>query len=220
MNEFDDPELASLLRRAGGTHPDVNVAYQRVLNRVHHARRRRLVVLGTAASGLLLATGALALNRIAATPGGPGDRPTFDASLPIETSAAPIAVTSSLPGEDPPTSDDPPTGGTAATIGTGHSSTTVSDTEHDDENGGDTSTPPPSSATEVFEGTGGSVTVRLHDGEFSLVSYVARAGYEATVNHSGGDRVEVRFNSPGHRTNIRVDLEDDGMEPSVEEDDT
>lgn len=226
MTEFDDPELAKRLRQAGGANADVNVAYQRVLNRVRSARRRRVAILGTVASALLLAVGAVVLTRPIANPAGPGDRSTFEVSLPVETGTTLTGGSTSVPGEEPTTI-------TTRTTDAGHSATTPdNDTNHDgtndghhdgtdDGHGDGTETSDvPSSATEIFSGAGGTVTVRLHDGSLTLVTWAANSGYLVTVKHAGGDRVEVRFESSTQRTNIRVDLDDGDMTPTIEEDDT
>ena len=219
MSEFDDPELASRLRQAGGNNADVNVAYQRVLNRVRRARRRRVAVLGTVASALLLAVGAVVLTRPAANPGGPSDRATFEVSLPVETGTTLTGGSTSVPGEGPTLITTPTieVGPGATTTGSDDLNDHGTDVGHDD---GKQTTVAPSSQTEVFSGAGGSVTVRLQDGSLTLVTWAANAGYVATIKHSGGDRVEVRFESSSQRTNIRIDLEDGDMAPAIEEDDT
>ena len=225
MSEFDDPELAKRLRQAGGHNADVNVAYQRVLNRVRRARRRRVAVLGTVASALLLAVGAVVLTRPVANPGGPSDRATFEVSLPVETGTTLTGGSTSVPGEGPTaiTTRTTDAGHSATTTGTGanHDGTDdVNDNGTDEGHDDATETSHvPSSATEIFSGAGGSVTVRLQDGSLTLVTWAANSGYVVTVKHSGGDRVEVRFESSRHRTNIRIDLEDGGMAPAIEEDD-
>lgn len=63
MSEFHDRELENLLGHAGGSFPDVNTAYVEVQGRVRQAKRRRALVVSTAACSLLLAVGVLAVSR-------------------------------------------------------------------------------------------------------------------------------------------------------------
>ena len=63
MSEFHDRELENLLGRVGGSFPDVNIAYMEVQGRVRQAKRRRALVVSSAACSLLLAVGLLAVSR-------------------------------------------------------------------------------------------------------------------------------------------------------------
>ena len=213
MSEFDDPELERLLGRAGGKYPDVNVAYERMLGRVRQARRRRTVVVSGAACGLLFFVAALAAVRTDdSSKIQPADGATidgsFDASRP---DSVPESSTGDTTSTDITTSNSTTNGG-----GTSGSGTTTPATA----NSSPPTSAPPSPVTEVFSGQGGSITVRLENGTLELVSVDAAEGFSAEVQETGDDRVEVRFESETHRTDIRVDLEAGAMAPSIEESDT
>jgi hypothetical protein len=214
MSQFEDPELESLLRRAGGGYPDVNVAYETLQRRVRHARRKRAVLVSGVACGVLFATGLMAASRSGdSQPAQIGDRDTFDVSFPDDTNN-PQSTDRSVPDSEPV--------GTSPTVGTNG---TTPGTDNGGTVGSNPSTSPPTTTdppptTSVFSGEGGSVTVRLQGGSLTLVSYSANAGFAIDIQHSGGDRVEVRFESSNHRTRIRVDLEGNSMVPSIEEDPT
>lgn len=216
MSEFHDPEIERLLGRAGGNFPDVNVAYERMLRGVRHARRRRLVVVSGAASGLLFLGGAFALSTSQQSPNvQPGERVTFDGSFEntVPDSGPDTSTT--------PTNSTPDPEVTANSSGSGSGSggplTTPNTSTGSSPESTTATTAPAPPITEVFAGTGGSVTVRLQDGTLTLVSYSATDGFVADVKHTGGDRVEVRFESVDHRTNIRIDLEQGSMVPLIEE---
>ncbi|MBI4883571.1 MAG: hypothetical protein HY826_05890 [Actinobacteria bacterium] len=220
MSEFHDPELERLLGRAGGMYPDVNVAYERMLRGVRHARRRRLVAVSGAASCLLFLGAAFAFIGSDQSPNvQPGDRGTFDGSFED-------TLPDSVPGTTTPTSTDSTldTETTATRSGTVVPVTTPNSSAGSNPSVNPSSTTPTTApappVTQVFAGTGGSVTVRLQDGTLSLVSYSATAGFTADLKHTGGDRVEVRFESVDHRTDIRIDLELGSMAPTIDENDT
>lgn len=198
MSEFEDPELARLLGRAGGAFPDVNAAYERWQGGVRRAQRRRVAFVGSATTGLLLAAG-LAVANFATN--APALQPSTHASL---TSALPDTVVDSSAPD------------TTAATSTGGSTETSTDRTTDNSTPTTANTPP---VTQVFSGVGGTITVRLENNSLSLVSYSAATGYSAEIQHSSADRVEVRFQSPDHETRIRVDLEDGEMDSSVEESD-
>lgn len=200
MSEFEDPELQRLLTRSGGANPDVNVAYERMQGRVRHIRRRRAVVTSGLACAVLFGTAFVAINR-SDEPGRiqVGDSGRVDESLPVDSIETSVSVA---------TTDD---------------TTENSDTTGGSSPSSDPPSPPPTTTgaptvTNVYTGEGGSITVRLQNGSLTLVSYSATAGFSVDVQHSGGDRVEVRFESSSRQTQIRVDLQDGVMDPSIEED--
>lgn len=212
MSEFEDPELQRLLTRAGGANPDVNVAYERMKGRVLHVRRRRAVVTSGLACALVFATAFVAINR-SDDPGRirVGDSGTVDKSLPDDSVDTSVSVAKT----DTANTTNNTTNNTTDT-------TDNSDTTDGSSPSSDPPNPPPTTAgsspvTTVFTGEGGSITVRLQNGSLTLVSYNATAGFSVDVQHSGGDRVEVRFESPSHQTQIRVDIENGAMNPSIEE---
>lgn len=220
MSEFDDPELERLFGRASGSYPDVNVAYERVLGRVRHARRRRTVVVSGAACGLLFFGVVLAAGRTGdSSKLRPGDRATIDGSFDDARPDSVPSVTDSVPATTTLTHVTTE-GSTGNSGGTSGSATTTDATENSDPSSSSPTTAPPPPVTEVFSGEGGSVTVRLQNGTLELVSFDPADGFSAEVQHIADDRVEVRFESDGHRTNIRIDIEDGAMVPSIDEEDT
>ena len=210
MSEFDDPELERLLGRAGGKYPDVNVAYEQMLGRVRQSRRRRTVVVSGAACGLLFFAAALAAGRSEdSSKVQPGDRPSLDGSF---DDSLPDSVPESST-DNTEFTDETNSGSTPNSGGTSESETTT----HATANSNPPTTAPAPPVTEVFSGQGGSITVRLQNGTLELVSVDAADGFVAEVQHLDNDRVEVRFESDTHRTEIRVDLEHGAMVPTIEE---
>ncbi len=210
MSEFDDPELERLLGSAGGKYPDVNVAYEQMLGRVRHARRRRTAVLGGTACGLLFFVGAFAAARSDdSSKIQPADRATIDGSFEDSMPGSePELSTGSTTTTDVATSSSTTNGG-----GTSGSATTTNATATSDS----PTTAPPPPVTEVFSGQGGSITVRLENGTLELLSVDPADGFTAEVQNTEDDRVEVRFQSETHHTDIRVDLEHGAMVASIDE---
>ncbi|MFZ4717923.1 MAG: hypothetical protein ACOYMR_00770 [Ilumatobacteraceae bacterium] len=83
-DELHDPELEAMLGLASGAFPDVNVAYESVRGRVRQAKRRRVMVVSSAACAVLLAGGVLAVQFTGTSNGGTAvaDTPT----VVVETS--------------------------------------------------------------------------------------------------------------------------------------
>lgn len=206
MSEFEDPELARMLGRAGGAYPDVNAGYERWRSGVRRAQRRRVAVVGSMTTGLLLTAGIALANFSAKAPEvQPSTRDSLTSSLPD------TVVDSSSPDDSTGTSTDNTTQtSTENTTGTSTSGSTNSSPPT-------TSNTPP--VTRVFSGIGGTITVRMENNTLTLVSYSASAGYSAEIDDSSGDRVEVRFESPDHETRVRVEIEDGEMKPEIEEGD-
>lgn len=217
MSEFNDPELEQLLGRAGGAFPDVNLAYEQVQGRVRYARRRRAVVVSGVACSLLFVTALVAANRLGdSAPAQIGDRDTLDATFPDNTT--------DNSGQDTTdnTTDNTASDGTVAETNRGGTASDASPPSTTKSSGSNPTSSSPTTTTAapittVFSGEGGSITVRQQDGSLSLVSYTSVAGYTVDIQHSQGDRVEVRFESSSHRTRIRIDLENGSMSPEIEE---
>ncbi len=220
MSDFNDPDLERLLGRAGGQYPDVNVALEQLHGRVRRARRRRAVVMSGAACVLLFATALIVANRPdGSQPSQIGDRDILHATFPDDTIDDTIDDTTGATIDDTTDDSSPPETHRDGGFPGAPTSTTPGG---DDGNGNDptssspTTTPAPPT-TSVFSGDGGSITVRLQDGSLTLIAYTPTGGYSVMVQHSNGDRVEVRFESSTHRTRIRIDLADNSMVPQIEE---
>ena len=247
MNDFHDPELERLFGRNSGPTPDVDVAYQRVQGRVRQVKRRRAVVVSGAACTLLFAVavfaGARSGGNNSVQPGGSGTGadgspltvadssdlsvPTSDSSstestAPDGTTLGTGTVTTVASGGTVVTSPIVPNVSTASTAPGTTSGATPTTTAAVPSSSPSTSVPtpstnPPALITETFSGIGGSITVRLQNGSLTLVSYNAASGFTADVQNSSGDRVEVRFESEGQRTDIRVDIAGGSMSPRIDE---
>jgi hypothetical protein len=238
MNEYEDRQLASRLGRLGGDQPDDNVAYAAVLGKVRRARRRRAVALtGGSMLGLALLATAVAVNtgrsdrslRPATQHGSVDD--TVDGSRPANTGTLGTDSTAlSTDGSVVTTLDT-----TATSVGSDSTaSESTSPSTIDQTPAPSPSTPPPSSppstpsptppptpaaTTRTFSGVGGSITVRLQDGQLSLVGTAATGGFTVQVAQGSGQRVEVLFRSDDHETRIRVDVSAGAMDPDVDEND-
>ena len=76
--------------------------------------------------------------------------------------------------------------------------------------------PGASPVTEIYDSAGGSITVRAADGQIALVGEAApAAGFTAHVYDNGPDRVRVRFESATTESEIRVDLIDGRLVPTI-----
>lgn len=247
MNDFHDPELERLFGRNSGPTPDVDVAYQRVQGRVRQVKRRRAVVVSSAACSVLFAAAVFAGARTNSSntvqPGGTATG--IDGSPLTVSDSSDLSLPSSTVGDTMLESTDPGvttpgTGSTATSVGNGGTtvtSPTGSNVSTPSTAPGATSgsvpsssvtpssspattspaTNPPTPITETFSGVGGSITVRLQNGSLTLVSYNAAAGFTADVQKASGSRVEVRFESIDQRTDIRVDIVGNGMSAQVDE---
>jgi hypothetical protein len=69
--------------------------------------------------------------------------------------------------------------------------------------------------TESFSSDGGTITVQQRNGQVSLLSASATAGFATEVHDNGPTRVEVRFTNGNTEWRIRVDLVDDNLVPEV-----
>jgi hypothetical protein len=76
----------------------------------------------------------------------------------------------------------------------------------------------PEDVLSSYEGIGGSITVRLSGGTVTLASAPTPSpGFTVRVDDDGPDRVRVRFERDDERTEIRVELEDGRLVPTIEE---
>jgi hypothetical protein len=204
MDEFEDSELSAALReRAARTRPplDVGQAFDSVR---HRARRRRIrngvaTGIGGAAAVVAIAVGVGALSSdrdVVRTP----------STAPPETGAVVPSPTS-----EPATTVD-------STATTYARSTTTTTTPRTTTTTGRTTTTGPTAAPIVrtYESVGGSITVRATDGRIALVDDPASAeGFTAHVYDNGPDRVRVRFESDTDEAEIRVDLVDGRLVPTI-----
>lgn len=245
MTDFEDREFETLLGRAGGPFPDVNLAHLQVHGKVRQAKRRRAVVVSSAACSLLLTVGILAVSRNdgEGQPGGHGselDRdgsrlqpdetigtttdittsPTLEESTTVSMPTGPVVNTAvSVPNSsDAPSSSNATHSTSPATVlTTTRQPDTSATTDTEPETTGPAGAAP---ITQTFSGVGGTITVRLQDDSLTLLSWQPAAGFAAGVLSSSGSHVEVRFESDNHVTLARVDIKDDGMVDNFREEDS
>jgi hypothetical protein len=214
MNEFDDPELRRMLHNSGGAPLDVDAAFDRVQGRVRQVKRRRAAAVGGAAGCLVLGMAVFAGTR--ANDGGtvrPAATSTdIETSVPASTST-PVTTASTSPTATTVTTTVTTTAPSVATTVTAPTTTPASSPT----TAAGTTPPPATPVTRTFSGVGGSITVRLENGSLTLVSTNASAGFGTEIQKSSGDRVEVRFESDDHRTEIRVDVVGNSMSPEIDE---
>jgi hypothetical protein len=72
----------------------------------------------------------------------------------------------------------------------------------------------PAAQEVTYPSDGGSIVVRLADGEVSLVSSTPAAGYSAELHDNGPTRVEVRFSNGETEWRIRVDVANGELQPA------
>jgi hypothetical protein len=226
MSELNDPDLRQELGRLAGPYPDDNVAFAAWQQRVVHVRRRRVVAWTTAAA-LSLVVGTVGVSalqspgRHSLVPSKAGESSTevsisttADASLTTEstepdtsevtslatdTTPNTEAVESSAPETDP-ASAEPPDGGTSTGL--------VSSSQPSIR---------PHSATHTFSAIGGSITVRQDGDRLTVVAINPAAGFRVDRYEHSDARVEVRFRSDNHESQITVKLEEGVMKHYISE---
>jgi hypothetical protein len=81
------------------------------------------------------------------------------------------------------------------------------------------SVPPSTVTTATYQGVGGSIRVRLTGGTVMLAADPSPVpGYTTRIDDNGPARVRVRFERDDERTEIRVDVEDGRLVPTIDED--
>lgn len=140
------------------------------------------------------------LERTIATGAGPGGAP---AGGPASTSpgaggglspTGTTAMTGPRATMTSPTAPGTPASGPRTTVTTGPGS------------GSSTTTAPSSGATETrtYNLVGGSTTLRFSPAGVTVVVANPNQGFSADVDHSGGGRVRVRFDSDSHRSQVEA----------------
>jgi hypothetical protein len=216
-NEFPpthDPELSHRLGRLAGDTPDAAAAFTRVHSKAVRVRRARVAAWS--------ATTALMIGGVAAAGVGSNDRGSLrpaDTSIETSTSddttssstATTVATTvgdSSTPTTTESTAPSSSAPSTAPETSDATSSSAVDSTEP---------TVPAPSGEGTFSGAGGSIVVATDGSSVMLVSFTPAAGYSADVRSSGGDKVEVRFESSASETRIKVTLSNGALVPDIRE---
>jgi cytoskeletal protein RodZ len=205
MDEFEDSELSAALReRAARTRPplDVGQAFESVRHRARRRRIRNGIVAGiggaAAVAAIAIGVGAVTSDRdVVRTP----------ATAPPETGAV-IPPATSEPATTVDSTSTTYTHSTTTTTGPRRTTTTTTARA--------TAGPAVPAVTETYESVGGSMTVRLAGGRIALVGDPEpAAGFTPHVYDNGPDRVRVRFESATDDAEIRVDLVDGRLIPTI-----
>ena len=194
-NEFDDPQIESMLGRLSGAYPDDNVAFAAVRGRVRQVKRRRAFVASTAACAALFG-----LATFAAQGGGRNDQlspaDTFTDSTAatstdntVETSVSTVdggsegADTSvaettipviSLTIPDPSTSNNSGSGSGNSGSSSSPTSAPLEDGEH------------------TYVSDGGTLTISATDGRLTLLGTSPADGFEERVDQRQLEQHRVR----------------------------
>lgn len=225
MSDFNDPDIRHELGRLSGPYPDDNVAFAAWQRRVAHVRRRRVMAWTTAAAlSLVVGTVSVAAlqspDRHSLVPSTAGESSTEVSisttadvattestepetsevtTLPLDT--APSTEVVEAPAEANPASGNSSEGGGTSTVQVGSSQPPIR--SH--------------SATRTFFAIGGNIAVRQSGDQLTVVSIDPAAGFAAEQTEYSSTRVEVRFKSDNHESQISVRLEDGVMKPNVSE---
>ncbi len=204
MDQLDDSALSTMLRRraddvAGPV--DTDAAWRAVATRGRARRRWRYATTGL---GAVAATIIAVVALVAVTRDG-GEIVRTPATQPSE-------------GSGPTTAPVPPTISATTTPATGVTTTTVPTTQAPTPPPAVTTTVPAPPLTSTYPSTGGSITVRLADGQISLAADpVPTGGWTTRIDDNGPDRVRVRFELGNQRSEIRVDRVGGQLVPRITE---
>jgi hypothetical protein len=197
-DDLDDGELGAALRHRADelTAPiDLDAAFGDTIERVRSRRRRRVV-----ATTLVAAAAVVAVLVVGIATVGRDDAvvrsPAATSPGPGPTTPVPTAASTTI----------------ASTAATTPASTSAS---------APVTSVPPTAAPGVtaFSSNGGSIEVRLADGQISLAADpVPVSGWSVRVDEDGPDRVRVRFENGSQRSEIRVELVGGTLEHRIIED--
>jgi hypothetical protein len=209
MNDDLRPDALDdeLSRRFGAGAPsaaDPDAVLDAMRPRLEQARTRRRVSFASAIAGIAAVVVVLAFvlgggdggESVRTPPASNDPRPTTPSTPPT---SAPTGG-SGTPDTTPATVDDRGDDSTVATTPTVPDTTPVTNAPP--------AISPPAPTEQGFTSAGGSILVRLSNGEASLVSSSPAAGYSAETHDNGPTRVEVRFSNGQTEWRIRVDVVD------------
>ena len=152
------------------------------------------------------------------------DSPSTASSL-VGSTTPTTQVGTTTPSTSPTTSVTAPPSSlpdtTAATVPTGVAPPVVTSGSTTPTSAGPpaTSPPPPSAGPSTYGGVGGQVTVRVDAGSLVLVDVQATSGYAVTEQKTSSSEIEVAFeDSAGHRTRVKIRLQDGQVSAEVQED--
>ena len=209
-----DPVDDELSRRFGAGAPvnsDPDVVLDAMRPRLQQARTRRRASFASAIAGVAVVVVVLAFV-LGSGGGGDGSVRTPPASnaprltVPTVPTAAPSGG-SATPDTVPSTVDDH--GDDSATV------TTPTVPETTPVTNAPPAISPPAPVDRSYSSAGGSIVVRLLDGQASLVSSSPSPGFSAEVSDNGPTRVEVRFSNGQTEWRIRVDVVNGELVPDI-----
>ena len=205
-----DHELRRRFADTGSASGDPDAVLDSMRPRLQRARtRRRAAFTGAVAT---VAVAVVAVSFAMAGGGGSSVRtpPATHSTVPRPDPPAPSTTAPGIsPAPDGAVKERGSNGG--GTIGAPESTQPGAHSGTGNSNSGDgtPTTPtvaPPASEEHSYTSAGGSITVVFADGQVSLASNTAAAGYTAEIHDNGPTRVEVRFNNGQTEWRIRVDV--------------
>jgi hypothetical protein len=218
MDELNDPQLETMLGRLSGAYPDANVAYVAVRGKVRQAKRRRAVVVGSAACALLLGVGVVA----AQNGGGAGNLSPQDGLLiTVESSHVDDTEVESTESTTEATTESTAVETTAVEttvvettlVDAGSGSEPVSNQGHGNNNPTTTATTKPTTKPTVPAGEqttsskGGSITYSHDADTLTLLAVTPADGFHESHREVEPGRVRVEFSDGTTTWRIEVRLE-------------
>jgi hypothetical protein len=217
MNDDLRPDLFDdeLRRRfgAGAAHDgDPDVVLDAMRPRLQQARMRRRASFASAIAGAAVVVVVLAF--VFGTGGGGGGSVRTPPASNSPATTAPTAPTTTAPNGGTVTQETTP-----STVDDHGDDSTTATTPTVPESTPNTNAPPAISPApphdETFTSDGGTIVVRLADGQVSLVSSSPAPGFTAETTDNGPTRVEVRFSNGQVEWRIRVDLDNGVLVPEI-----
>ena len=210
-NEFDDPQIESMLGRLSGAYPDDNVAYAAVRGRVRQVKRRRAFVASTAACAVLFG-----LATFAAQGGGSGTQLTPADSFDESTAATSTDVTvETSASTDDSVDDSVDTTAGETTVPVVSLSIPDPSTPSSNSSGSNNSGSSSSTSTSLADGdhtytsTGGSITITSTDGRLTLLGTSPADGWEEKVDQRQLEQHRVRVEFTDGDITWRIEVRTD-----------
>ena len=226
MNEFDDPQLASMLGRMSGEFPDVNTAHQAVHGRVRQAKRRRAIVSSTAAVFVLLGGAAVVAQgvgprgQVSPADGGSATSVESTDSSEVESTAVESTETSSTVEDASSTSVDTSVTVTVPSGSSGHGGSGSGSNSGSSSSSSSSSSSTPRTTVAVvqdadttLDSAGGSIVYHWDGTTLTLVDVLPTAGWDSKVIDETATRLRVEFTLDGDTWRIEVRTDGSGKQP-------
>lgn len=222
MNEFDDPQLASMLGRMSGEFPDVNTAHQAVHVRVRQAKRRRAMVSSTAAVFVLLGGAAVVAQGVdprgQVSPADSGSATSVESTdrTEVENTEVESTETSSTIEDETSTSVDT---SVTVTVPSGTSGGSGSGSNAGSSSSSSSSSAPRATVAVVqdadttLDSAGGSIVYHWDGTTLTLVSVTEADGWTPKVLDETATRIRVEFSSDKETWRIEVRTDGSGKQP-------